>query len=129
MRAKRLAGGSLLLALLYGVAPAVSAEMARASQILAPGDGMALVAAQCGVCHSLALVAQNRADREGWTELIRWMQAKHGLWPLGEFETPILDYLSAHYAPARVGRRQPLTADLLPQLEVGASSSNGPISH
>ncbi len=83
--------------------------------MLKAGEGMTLVAAQCSVCHSLALVTQNRADRRGWTDLIRWMQAKHGLWPLGEFEAPILDYLAKYYAPTSAGRRQPLGMDLLPK--------------
>ena len=68
---------------------------------------------------ALALVAQNRADRAGWRALIRWMQDKHGLWPLGEFEAPILDYLETHYAPAAVGRRRPLAPALMPEVTTG----------
>ena len=90
----------------------------QASKLRA-GEGMTLVAVQCGVCHSLALVTQNRADRRGWAALIRWMQAKHGLWPLGEFEAPILDYLAEHYAPSPAGRRQPLGMALLPKPREG----------
>ena len=66
---------------LFGAAEAMSAESP-----LIDGEGVQIVNAQCGACHSLALVAQNRADRAGWRALIRWMQDKHGLWPLGEFE-------------------------------------------
>ena len=121
---------ALLLLALFG---AVAAAPARAETDpetgLIKAPGWEAVKAQCGVCHSHKLVTAQRGDGAFWTGLIRWMQAKHGLWPLGEFETPILDYLASHYAPARVGRRQPLTADLLLQLEAGASSSNGSISH
>ena len=62
---------------LFGAAEAMSAESP-----LIDGEGVQIVNAQCGACHSLALVAQNRADRAGW-RLIRWMQDEHGLWPLG----------------------------------------------
>jgi hypothetical protein len=55
---------------LFGAAEAMSAESP-----LIDGEGVQIVNAQCGACHSLALVAQNRADRAGWRALIRWMQA------------------------------------------------------
>ena len=96
---------------LFAAAKAMSAESP-----LIDGEGVQIVSAQCGACHSLALVAQNRADRAGWRALIRWMQDKHGLWPLGEFEAPILDYLETHYAPAAVGRRRPLAPALMPEV-------------
>ena len=99
---------------LFGAAEATSAESP-----LIDGEGVQIVSAQCGACHSLALVAQNRADRAGWRALIRWMQDKHGLWPLGEFEVPILDYLETHYAPAAFGRRRPLAPALMPEVTTG----------
>lgn len=71
-------------------------------------EGMDLVATHCTPCHSSKLIAQNRADREGWVSMIRWMQETQNLWQLGEFEEPILDYLSTYYAPQETGRRKPL---------------------
>ncbi len=68
-----------------------------------------LVRATCTACHSAKLVTQNRADREGWTEMIRWMQKTQNLWDLGENEPLILDYLATHYAPQKKGRRARLT--------------------
>ncbi len=68
-------------------------------------DGYKLVATNCGACHSLELVTQNAATREGWIEIIRWMQETQGLWDLGDDESIILDYLSKNYAPKEVGRR------------------------
>lgn len=66
----------------------------------------------CTVCHSAKLILQNRADREGWLETIRWMQEKQGLWQLEpQMEQRILDYLAGHYAPARALRRPPLEVD------------------
>ena len=70
--------------------------------------GFEQVRAQCGACHSLRLVLQNRADRDGWLQMIRWMQDTQGLWPLGEKEAVILDYLATHYGPVKSGRRRPL---------------------
>ena len=55
------------------------------------------------------LVTQNKADREGWLEMIRWMQEKQGLWELEpELENAILDYLAANYGPVAASRRPPL---------------------
>ncbi len=64
---------------------------------LAMGEGYEIVRATCTACHSAKLVTQNRATRAGWEEMIRWMQAKQGLWDLGENEAAILDYLATHY--------------------------------
>ena len=71
-------------------------------------DGYQQVKAQCTVCHSGRLVAQNRADRDGWVQMIRWMQETQGLWPLGDAEPEILDYLAENYGPLPRGRRLPL---------------------
>lgn len=68
-------------------------------------EGFEIVRAQCTACHSGKLVAQNRATRDGWKEMITWMQQTQGLWPLGENEPIILDYLAANYGPEETGRR------------------------
>ena len=68
-----------------------------------------MVKAQCTSCHSSKLVIQNRFTRDGWKQKIRWMQAKHNLWDLGETEKQVLDYLEKYYAPApAVARREAL---------------------
>ena len=68
-----------------------------------------MVKAQCTSCHSSKLIIANRFTRDGWKQKIRWMQANHNLWDLGETEKQVLDYLEKHYAPtATVARRQPL---------------------
>ncbi|OEK00368.1 hypothetical protein BFP97_02050 [Roseivirga sp. 4D4] len=69
----------------------------------APGNN--LVFSQCSGCHSIKLVTQNRATRDGWKSMIVWMQQTQNLWDLGDNEVKILDYLSTHYAPAQQGRR------------------------
>ena len=68
-----------------------------------------MVKAQCTSCHSSKLIVQNRFTRDGWKQKIRWMQAKHNLWDLGETEKQVLDYLEKYYAPApAVARREAL---------------------
>lgn len=71
-------------------------------------NGFTIVKTQCGACHSTRLVAQNNFSREGWLELIRWMQDKQNLWDLGEQEGIILDYLEKNFAPKQIGRRKNL---------------------
>ena len=86
--------------------------------------GQALVIAHCTACHSGKLVQQNRATRYGWSELIRWMQNKQGLWTLApETESKLLDYLTAHYGPDKESgeqRRLPLPQALMPPAEADA---------
>ena len=97
-----------LLALLLCVAPLVLAAERDPASGLVIDRGFEQVRAQCVACHSLMLVSQNRADREGWLQMIRWMQETQGLWPLGDDEPVILDYLAKHYGPVPSGRRKPL---------------------
>ncbi len=76
---------------------------------LVDGEGKDLVATNCTVCHSARLITQNRATREGWLNMIRWMQQTQNLWDLGEQEQAILDYLEKNYAPVKKGRREALS--------------------
>lgn len=78
---------------------------------LAFDENFQLVNGVCTACHSAKLVTQNRATREGWKEMILWMQDTQGLHDLGENEKPILDYLAKHYAPEEIGRRANLNID------------------
>lgn len=73
------------------------------------GENLQLVINNCTSCHSAKMVTQNRATREGWLTMIRWMQETQNLWDLGDSEPLILDYLAKYYAPEKAGRRQPLT--------------------
>ena len=75
------------------------------------GNHKMLVVANCTGCHSSKLVIQNRASREGWKNMIRWMQQTQNLWDLGGNEEKILDYLSTHYAPEEQGRRANLEVE------------------
>ncbi|MBN4072430.1 monoheme cytochrome C [Crocinitomix catalasitica] len=74
-----------------------------------PADtGCAEVIQNCGACHSLDLVKQNRATKEGWKEIIVWMQETQKLWDLGTKENVILDFLAKNYGPENSGRRKNL---------------------
>jgi len=103
--------GILLLSLLATVVGAVELDVST-GMVIAPG--FEVVSVQCTVCHSGKLITQNRADRDGWLAMIRWMQDTQGLWSLGENESLVLDYLAQNYGPLAVGRRRPLPPELLP---------------
>lgn len=75
-----------------------------------------VVKAQCIACHSTALITQHRLSRAGWQASIRYMQKNHNLWDLGEFESPILDYLETNYGPGTTMRSRRKN---LPYFETG----------
>jgi len=100
----RVALGCLLLGVF--ITPATAALDPASGLVV--DTGFEQVRAQCAACHSLKLVQQNRADRDGWLQMIRWMQETQGLWPLGDNEPLIVDYLAKHYGPVGSGRRKPL---------------------
>lgn len=72
--------------------------------------GFEVVKQTCTACHSARLITQSGKTRAGWLDSIRWMQQSQGLWPLGDYEIPILDYLSANYGvpPSVAPSRPPL---------------------
>jgi len=65
-----------------------------------------LIIGSCTSCHSAKLITQNRATRQGWKNMIVWMQETQGLTDLGDREPKILDYLAKYYYPEEVGRRK-----------------------
>jgi hypothetical protein len=67
-----------------------------------------LIIGTCTACHSAKLITQNRATREGWHSMIKWMQETQGLGDLGTNEPIVLDYLAKYYAPKETGRRKSL---------------------
>lgn len=108
MKMRRL--GLLVALVLLLASPGFAAEQEidkETGLIVAPG--FEEVKKTCTVCHSAMLITQNKADRDGWLEMIRWMQEKQGLWQLEpEVENTILDYLAANYGPTETSRRAPL---------------------
>lgn len=96
--------------------PAISlgVEIDAATGLL-KNSGWQHVRANCGGCHSFALVTSQRADRQTWLDMIRWMQATQNLWQFApDTEAEILDYLAANYPPQRNRRRAPIPSDLMP---------------
>lgn len=71
-------------------------------------ENIQIVIGTCTSCHSGKLITQNRATRDGWKSMIKWMQETQGLNDLGKNEPIILDYLAKYYAPEEMGRRKVL---------------------
>lgn len=112
MRAGRLA---LLFALLIAGPFARGAETDPQTG-LAVDERLSLVRANCTPCHSAKLITQNRATRDGWLGMIRWMQRTQKLWAFPPVvEEALLDYLSQHYGVSKTRqRRPPIPRALLP---------------
>ena len=72
-----------------------------------------IIIRSCTSCHSAKLITQNKATREGWKNMIIWMQKTQGLPDLGKYEPKILEYLAKYYAPKEVGRRKNIDTDKL----------------
>lgn len=74
-----------------------------------------VVSAVCTGCHSARLITQQRASKERWRQMIRWMQATQGLWELEpDTEERILRYLARNYSQKEKTRRMPLAPHLMP---------------
>lgn len=113
----RVASAMLILCLLPAVS--VSADIDTATGLV-KNSGWELVRAHCGSCHSHALVTGQRADRQTWLDIIRWMQATQNLWQFTpETETQILDYLAQSYPPQPSRRRAPIPPSLMPKAAAG----------
>ncbi|CAM2070150.1 hypothetical protein SCOR_32545 [Sulfidibacter corallicola] len=77
---------------------------------LIEAEGVVWVRANCTPCHSANLILQFRGDAHRWLHLIRWMQAKQGLWALApDVEKAVVDYLATNYGDREGSlRRKPL---------------------
>ncbi|MEL7187063.1 MAG: hypothetical protein AAFN50_11625 [Pseudomonadota bacterium] len=95
-------------------APAVADEVDERTG-LKIGPGWEQVRAHCGACHSYALVTSQRADRQAWVGMIRWMQETQNLWQFApDVEAQIVDYLATSYPPQPNRRRAPIPPPLMP---------------
>jgi hypothetical protein len=106
--------GVLLLLVTLG-STALAEETVDEATGLRVAPGWELVRAHCGGCHSHKLVTNQRADRQTWQDIIRWMQATQNLWQFdAATENSILDYLAANYPPQPNRRRAPIPPTLMP---------------
>jgi hypothetical protein len=114
--------GVVLALIVLAAGAAAEPEIDEATGLrIAPG--WELVRAHCGGCHSHKLVTNQRADRQTWLDIIRWMQATQNLWQFdAATEKTILDYLAASYAPQPNRRRAPIPPSLMPP---GTASAAG----
>ncbi len=90
-------------------------QLAFAVQTIASKSGLIIdegyiaVQQHCSTCHSLSLIVQNKASRQGWIDTLHWMQKKQGMALLDEkSEISILNYLTKNYGPNKKSRRMPL---------------------
>lgn len=104
-----------LLTLALFSTPASAAETLDEQTGLIRDTGWELVRTHCGGCHSYKLVTSQRADRQTWLDIIRWMQATQNLWAFDPvIETGVLDYLAKNYPPQPNRRRAPIPPSLMP---------------
>ncbi len=105
----------LLTVLILLPAVATPADEVDEATGLIKNTGREMVRIHCGGCHSHALVTGQRADRQTWLDMIRWMQATQNLWQFDPAtEKQILDYLADNYPPQPNRRRAPIPTSLLP---------------
>jgi len=106
-----------VLGLLLALPTAEAAEVDRATGLIKQ-PGWEQVRAQCGGCHSYGLIIHQRADRDAWQDMIRWMQRTQNLWEFPpDVEAAIIGYLAANYPPQGEYRRAPLPPHLMPVAE------------
>ena len=111
----RLLGTTLATAWLFTWVLAYGAPEKDAASGLVKDEGWELVRNNCVACHSLRLVTSQRADRQTWLDMIRWMQRTQNLWQLDrETERRILSYLAKNYPPQPDRRRAPIPPELMP---------------
>ncbi len=103
--------------------PATAAEMLDEQTGLIIDSGWEMVRAHCGGCHSHKIITSQRADRQTWLDIIRWMQATQNLWQFDPAtEAGILDYLAKNYPPQAHSRRAPIPPSLMPEPPEGRTS-------
>ena len=106
----------LFIFLALCLSPELNATDIDKASGLIKNPGWEQVRAHCGGCHSHALVTSQRADRNTWLDIIRWMQETQNLWQFQpQVETQILDYLATNYPPQPNRRRAPIPPSLMPK--------------
>jgi len=99
----------ILITLLFLTQSVYAVQTIDSQSGLLIDKGYKVVEQHCSICHSLTLVIQNRASRQGWINTIRWMQQTQGMALLNkQDEKVILDYLAKNYAPNKTSRRMPI---------------------
>lgn len=108
------AKGTLLCLAALAFCRVAAAEIDTATGLVKE-PGWELVRIHCGGCHSHKLVTGQRADRQTWLAIIRWMQETQNLWQFDpQTEAGILDYLASAYPPQPNRRRAPIAPPLMP---------------
>lgn len=90
------------LVVLWSVAAAAQTQRASRedfSEYLPPGEGKALVAAQCSACHELKGTVHLRQSKQEWEAVVLDMAARGAPLTVEEADT-IIAYLSTVFGPA-----------------------------
>lgn len=75
--------------------PPLHAETQLHESGLRVADGLDTVLANCTVCHSAKIIAQNHMSRERWDKTLNWMREQQGMQELAPNDRKIiLDYLA-----------------------------------
>ena len=102
----------ILITSLLIVQSAYAAQTIDSKSGLLIDKGFKTVKQHCSTCHSLKIVTQNKASRQGWLDTIRWMQKTQGTSSLNaKTEKVILDYLANNYSSSKKSRRAPITIE------------------
>jgi hypothetical protein len=100
---RRLVPLALLLAA-TALPAALAQEVQEDPSVLPDGPGRDEVFHWCTACHSSRLVRNQAMSRERWDETLGWMTERHGMPALEGGERALfLDYLTAHFGPAKDG--------------------------
>ena len=114
---------TLLFLLAATCPPAIAQDLIDEHTGLVKDTGWELVRVHCGGCHSHKIVTNQKADRQTWLDIIRWMQATQNLWQFDPTtEAGILDYLAKNYPPQPNRRRAPIPPSLMPAVDENTTS-------
>lgn len=111
-----------VLVVIAAASPVRAATDTDTGLVIAPG--WELARAQCGACHTHAMLTQQRGSEFFWRATIDRMQKHHGLWKIEAIQLEqLVGYLASAYPVANdtdaPGRRPNLTPALRPPPQVG----------
>lgn len=104
-------GAGLLAAALAALFPAVAQQ--QQSPSLPPGEGRAVVAQACTLCHGLNTVLQLRQGADGWRSIVDYM-VLHGAQLTPRQADQAVEYLATNFGPG-VNVPRPATQVSLPE--------------
>jgi hypothetical protein len=84
-----------ILVVIIGTGRAADVPIGGTVESLPEHQGRSETFAFCSPCHSMRLVAQQGLDRNGWAEVVTWMNEEQGMVALPpRIQELVLDYLA-----------------------------------